>query len=275
MIQTGGWPAPPVNRPQHYEAQDQRPSLQKLLKDADKPTNINALGHQEWDFNSSLPSQTSHPNSESPTTSSMGAPPVAGDGSNVSSRDVSLLSDTEKLEKLEKLGEMYNDLEHTPKNAAACDHVLRQLQDLSSETCSVPRALLLERVTFDRKHVLGHGGDVTVYKGTMGKRQVAVREIFLAHNESAGDRKSTIARLVHREAITHSLLVHKNIVPFLGIYHEAPGSLPLTIVPLMDKSLRDLLRHHDLDQSTFQSIVSCHSTRQLNNSKNSSQRCGT
>ncbi|KAF8297447.1 kinase-like protein [Clavulina sp. PMI_390] len=48
--------------------------------------------------------------------------------------------------------------------------------------------------------------------------------------------------MVHREAIIHQQLQHPNILPFLGIYHEAFASHPLTILPYMEHgSLQHLL----------------------------------
>ncbi|KAF8308332.1 kinase-like protein, partial [Clavulina sp. PMI_390] len=60
-----------------------------------------------------------------------------------------------------------------------------------------------------------------------------------------------------REAITHSQLDHENILRFLGIYHEADDSPPLTIVPhIPGGSLQALLTPEKmLGASKFQSIL--------------------
>ncbi|KAF8311817.1 kinase-like protein, partial [Clavulina sp. PMI_390] len=65
--------------------------------------------------------------------------------------------------------------------------------------------------------------------------------------------------LVHREAVTHSQLKHKNILGFLGVYQEADNSPPLTIVPFIEGgSLQSLLTSdHSLSAQRFQRIVSC------------------
>ncbi|KAF8301391.1 kinase-like protein, partial [Clavulina sp. PMI_390] len=63
--------------------------------------------------------------------------------------------------------------------------------------------------------------------------------------------------LVHREAITHSQLIHPNILPFLGIYHQTAESPPITILPLMERgSLQDTLNGSSIDTDTFSRIVS-------------------
>ncbi|KAF8307551.1 kinase-like protein, partial [Clavulina sp. PMI_390] len=62
--------------------------------------------------------------------------------------------------------------------------------------------------------------------------------------------------LVHREASTHSLLNHSNILPFLGIYHEEVDSPPVTILPLIERgSLQQMLAGPLVSPKTLQQIV--------------------
>ncbi|KAF8301351.1 kinase-like protein, partial [Clavulina sp. PMI_390] len=65
---------------------------------------------------------------------------------------------------------------------------------------------------------------------------------------------------IHHEAIIHSQLQHPNILPFLGIYHEETGSLPLMILPFLEhgsleKLLDDLRPSGLMDQSALIKIV--------------------
>ncbi|KAF8319725.1 kinase-like protein, partial [Clavulina sp. PMI_390] len=60
-----------------------------------------------------------------------------------------------------------------------------------------------------------------------------------------------------REAITHSLLTHPNVLPFLGIHQETEDSPPIIILPfLRHGSLRDRLCSGELiDAESFQRIL--------------------
>ncbi|KAF8302084.1 kinase-like protein, partial [Clavulina sp. PMI_390] len=59
-----------------------------------------------------------------------------------------------------------------------------------------------------------------------------------------------------REAITHSRLIHPNIIPFLGIYHEGPGTLPLTTVPYMARgSLQDSISNKSINLNSLGGIA--------------------
>ncbi|KAF8306345.1 kinase-like protein [Clavulina sp. PMI_390] len=66
-----------------------------------------------------------------------------------------------------------------------------------------------------------------------------------------------LVQLVHREAITQSQLHHPNILPFLGIYNEAPDSPPLTVVPYVaGGSLYSVLNSRNLlGADKFKSIL--------------------
>ncbi|KAF8291785.1 kinase-like protein, partial [Clavulina sp. PMI_390] len=63
-------------------------------------------------------------------------------------------------------------------------------------------------------------------------------------------------QLLHREAITHSLLNHPNILPFLGIYHDRAESPPLMVLPLIERgSLQELLTGPLIDPTTLRSVL--------------------
>ncbi|KAF8306344.1 kinase-like protein [Clavulina sp. PMI_390] len=63
--------------------------------------------------------------------------------------------------------------------------------------------------------------------------------------------------LVHREALTHFLLHHPNILPFLGVYRQSSESPPLTVVPYIDGgSLQGLLdREKLINPDRFRNIL--------------------
>ncbi|KAF8301399.1 hypothetical protein DL93DRAFT_2160894 [Clavulina sp. PMI_390] len=138
--------------------------------------------------------------------------------------------------------------------------ILRLLQDLSGHFLAVPSSFIIKNVTFDRKDVIGRGGEATVYRGsyldeTM-TRPVVVREVVMPPRDWISPLGRKVTRLVHREAITHSQLDHANIIPFLGIYHEGADSPPITILPLIERgSLQDLLAGPPIDLEMFQRIL--------------------
>ncbi|KAF8301388.1 kinase-like protein [Clavulina sp. PMI_390] len=123
---------------------------------------------------------------------------------------------------------------------------LRLLQDLSSYSCSIPSSFVLKNVIFDRKDVIGRGGEATIYRGRLMQggnfQSVVVREVVLPPREWHSPLGRKVTRLVHREAITHSLLNHPNVLPFLGIYYEGVDSPPISILPHIERgSLQDLI----------------------------------
>ncbi|KAF8291773.1 kinase-like protein, partial [Clavulina sp. PMI_390] len=66
-----------------------------------------------------------------------------------------------------------------------------------------------------------------------------------------------VIELVHRKAITDSLLHHPNILPFLGVYYEPLDSHPIMIHPFLERgSLQDLLDGPLLDLKNFRRILS-------------------
>ncbi|KAF8318092.1 kinase-like protein [Clavulina sp. PMI_390] len=154
------------------------------------------------------------------------------------------------------LDRIYQNLMNLSKDSDAYPQLLRRLQDLCSMNSLLPASLILKDIAFDRENVIGKGDEVMVYKGRMADRFVAVREVFLTPKEWTSASGNAIKQLVHREAITHSLLNHPNILPFLGIYHETPTSPPLIIVQLEDESLQDLIwRNGLIDSKTFQHVI--------------------
>ncbi|KAF8308517.1 kinase-like protein [Clavulina sp. PMI_390] len=135
---------------------------------------------------------------------------------------------------------------------------LRLLQDLCFHFLATPRAFVLQRIAFNRKDVIGRGGEIIAYSGRLEGHSpdVVVREVVMAPSEWESRSGRKVKRLIHREAITHSLLHHPNILPFLGIYHEDHGSPPLTIVPLIERgSLQKVLEDGPLSSHTLQRIL--------------------
>lgn len=46
-------------------------------------------------------------------------------------------------------------------------------------------------------------------------------------------------QLIRREAITHSLLEHQNIIPFLGVYHRGVDKPPMIVLPYIEHGSLD------------------------------------
>ncbi|KAF8312064.1 kinase-like protein [Clavulina sp. PMI_390] len=133
---------------------------------------------------------------------------------------------------------------------------MRLLQDLSSQFNILPACLRIDIITFDRRDVIGRGGEATVYRGQMLQKPVVIREVVMARREWNRPLGRKVTKLVHREALTHSWLSHANIIPFLGIYHEEVGSPPMVVLPFVDGgSLQDLLDDEPLTLEQFEKIV--------------------
>jgi len=63
-------------------------------------------------------------------------------------------------------------------------------------------------------------------------------------------------QLVQRETITHSQLDHPNIIPILGVYAENAGTVPMTVLPYVEKgSLVDLISREPVKGRNFSRIV--------------------
>ncbi|KAF8296906.1 hypothetical protein DL93DRAFT_782906 [Clavulina sp. PMI_390] len=90
------------------------------------------------------------------------------------------------------------ELRKSPANSTEYCKALRALQDACYDTVSLPATLVLEELSFDRRHVLGKGGEATVYKGRTPRGMVAVREIFLTPT----NWESTMRRTVTQVAIS-------------------------------------------------------------------------
>ena len=48
---------------------------------------------------------------------------------------------------------------------------------------------------------------------------------------------------IHREAITHSLLDHPNIISFLGLYTESTDGPPLVVLPFLERGSLSEVMH--------------------------------
>lgn len=57
---------------------------------------------------------------------------------------------------------------------------LKKLQDLCSSTGEIPSSFILENVAFDRRNVVGRGGEASVYSGDLHGRKVVVREVVMS-----------------------------------------------------------------------------------------------
>jgi len=64
------------------------------------------------------------------------------------------------------------------------------------------------------------------------------------------------AQLIHREAITHSLLEHRNIIPFIGVYRGSVDKPPLIVLPYIEYgSLEEFIRDNRIEGTQFTEIV--------------------
>ncbi|KAF8314691.1 kinase-like protein [Clavulina sp. PMI_390] len=170
--------------------------------------------------------------------------------------------DLPREEALDLLDLVYTDIGKQASNSPTYAETLRLLQDLCYHFCAVPSSFLLDKVTFGRssKDIVGRGGEATLYCGILlegeDSRRVVAREVSMAPWEWKLPVGRKVTRLVHREAITHSLLNHPNILPFLGIYHEEIDSPPVTILPLIERgSLQQLLAGPLVSPMTLQRIL--------------------
>ena len=77
---------------------------------------------------------------------------------------------------------------------------LKLLQDLCSRSGQLPSSYRLEDVTFDRGHVIGRGGEASVYRGTFNGREVVVREVVMPRSSwrlPAGQRVIRVILICH------------------------------------------------------------------------------
>lgn len=85
-----------------------------------------------------------------------------------------LLLDIRKLTKSNN-----QHLKTCPANSTDYVDGLRLLQELCYLSGRLPSSYELQGITFDRKHVIGRGGEAIVYRGQMNKQKVAVREVVM------------------------------------------------------------------------------------------------
>ena len=57
---------------------------------------------------------------------------------------------------------------------------VKKLQDLCSSSGELPSSFMLKNVVFDRKDVVGKGGEASVYSGDLNGRKVVVREVVMS-----------------------------------------------------------------------------------------------
>ncbi|KAF8312283.1 kinase-like protein [Clavulina sp. PMI_390] len=164
-------------------------------------------------------------------------------------------------ETLELLRRVDDDLRTQDPDSLRHPETLRLLQDLCYLFRAVPPSFALKNVVFNKDHVIGKGGEATLYRGRFvdqgSSRTVVVREVVMPPSEWNSPAGRKVIRLVHREAITHSQLDHPNILPFLGVFHKEAGSPPMMILPLMEHgSLQSLLsRSQTIDLEKFRRIL--------------------
>ncbi|KAF8297000.1 kinase-like protein [Clavulina sp. PMI_390] len=150
-----------------------------------------------------------------------------------------VLAELPEEEAMALLDETSNSLKKLSASSDERPATLRLLQDCCSLLGCVPPSLRLPAgsISVNWQTLLGHGGEMIVYKGVMGNQVVV---------------------LVHREAITHSQLDHPNILRFLGIYRDGP-SLPLIITPFIKRgSLRACLKSkspYPYDQESLRRVL--------------------
>jgi serine/threonine protein kinase len=64
-------------------------------------------------------------------------------------------------------------------------------------------------------------------------------------------------QLIRREAITHSLLEHPNIIPFLGVCREGVTKPPMIVLPYIENgSLEEFMDRNHVMGFLFTKIVS-------------------
>ncbi|KZP27275.1 kinase-like protein [Athelia psychrophila] len=115
--------------------------------------------------------------------------------------------------------------------------LIRTLIKLSKSSHQVPQSLMLDGVTIGVQ--FARGGSGNVYKGTLGRQQVAIKIM---------QRRGNIEHAVMtaaREAVTSRQLVHPNVTPFYGVFREdRPGDQAVCLVSaLMDCNLLFFLKH--------------------------------
>ena len=121
--------------------------------------------------------------------------------------------------------------------------------------------------------MVGRGGEALVCGGYCNGHKVVVRKavaprrdfwrspdgqtvIKVITNILMKDATYSVNQLIYREMITHALLDHPNIIPFLGVYRENTEGPPMTVLPFIERgSLGDVIREKAIHGVEFVWIV--------------------
>ena len=138
----------------------------------------------------------------------------------------------------------------------------------------LPSSLWIQHVVVD-KDVFGFGGEVLVYLGDFKGQKVVVRKVHPSRSTgttSVGQDPIKVGKLLrfviiiyspetdhqllHREVITHSLLKHPNIIPFLGVYRASRNEPPAIVLPYAENgSLGKFITNNTVTSTLFAKIV--------------------
>jgi len=91
--------------------------------------------------------------------------------------DQPLLDALRGNEAAEAGSEIHSYLKRCSNNPTEYARALKLLQDLCSKSGELPSCYRLQNVMFDRRNVVGRGGEVLVYRGHFGGQAVVVREV--------------------------------------------------------------------------------------------------
>ncbi|KAF8290855.1 kinase-like protein [Clavulina sp. PMI_390] len=121
---------------------------------------------------------------------------------------------------------------------------IQLLEDFCYQFRSLPTSLKLYNIRIMRSEKSERGGSYTRYRGEMAGQEVTVYEPLTGSKDV--DHGSLFYREIvestHTEAIILSQLHHPNIIGFLGVYEEAPTSLPTIVSAFVEgHTLHDIL----------------------------------
>ena len=90
--------------------------------------------------------------------------------------------------------------------------ILKKLQDLCSSSGELPSSFVLENVVFDRKDVVGKGGEALVYRGDFNGRKVVVREVVMSERDWRSAHGQKIIKVTTKTktglfTVTHSVFL--------------------------------------------------------------------